>query len=205
MTAKEHIAQRALQMFSARGFKAVRMDDIAQQLGVSKRSLYELFGDKEGLLYEATIHYFEEIRRQQTALSANAANVLEKLFILLNDILERSGQVGRMMNDLKRSYPAVHDRLTREGAARNREELRGMLRRGIDEGLFIDNFNIDLAISVLYYTASTVTHHELILPGEITEREAFLQIVSTCFRGISSAEGLHLVDLYRLRYELREK
>ena len=56
MTAKEHIAQRALQMFSARGFKAVRMDDIAQQLGVSKRSLYELFGDKEGLLYEATIH-----------------------------------------------------------------------------------------------------------------------------------------------------
>ena len=80
-----------------------------------------------------------------------------------------------------------------------------MLCRGIDEGLFIDNFNIDLAISVLYYTASTVTHHELILPGEITEREAFLQIVSTFFRGISTAEGLRLVDRYRLRYELREK
>lgn len=205
MTSKEHIAQRAMQMFSARGFKAVRMDDIAQLLGVSKRSLYELFGDKEGLLYEAVISYFENIRHQQIALCAGAADVLEKLFIMLNDILERSEQVGRMMTDLKRSYPAVHDRLIREGAARNREELRAMLREGINGGIFVDNFHIDLAISVLYYTASAVTHHELTPPEGISEQKAFMQIVSTFFRGISTAEGLQLVDRYRLRYELREE
>ena len=205
MTSKEHIAQRAMQMFSARGFKAVRMDDIAQLLGVSKRSLYELFGDKEGLLYEAVISYFENIRHQQIALCTGAADVLEKLFIVLNDILERSEQVGRMMTDLKRSYPAVHDRLIREGAARNREELRAMLREGINGGIFVDNFHIDLAISVLYYTASAVTHHELTPPEGISEQKAFMQIVSTFFRGISTAEGLQLVDRYRLRYELREE
>lgn len=205
MTSKEHIAQRAMQMFSARGFKAVRMDDIAQLLGVSKRSLYELFGDKEGLLYEAVISYFESIRHQQIALCAGAADVLEKLFIVLNDILERSEQVGRMMTDLKRSYPAVHDRLIREGAARNREELRAMLREGINGGIFVDNFHIDLAISVLYYTASAVTHHELTPPEGISEQKAFMQIVSTFFRGISTAKGLQLVDRYRLRYELREE
>ena len=205
MTSKEHIAQRAMQMFSARGFKAVRMDDIAQLLGVSNRSLYELFGDKEGLLYEAVISYFENIRHQQIALCTGAADVLEKLFIVLNDILERSEQVGRMMTDLKRSYPAVHDRLIREGAARNREELRAMLREGINGGIFVDNFHIDLAISVLYYTASAVTHHELTPPEGISEQKAFMQIVSTFFRGISTAEGLQLVDRYRLRYELREE
>lgn len=205
MTSKEHIAQRAMQMFSARGFKAVRMDDIAQLLGVSKRSLYELFGDKEGLLYEAVISYFENIRHQQIALCAGAADVLEKLFIVLNDILERSEPIGRTMTDLKRSYPAVHDRLIREGAARNREELRAMLREGINGGIFVDNFHIDLAISVLYYTASAVTHHELTPPEGISEQKAFMQIVSTFFRGISTAEGLQLVDRYRLRYELREE
>lgn len=42
-----------MQMFATQGIKSVRMDDIAQHLGVSKRTLYELFGDKEGLLYLA--------------------------------------------------------------------------------------------------------------------------------------------------------
>ena len=47
---KERIIDQAMQMFVAQGIKAVRMDDIARQLGVSKRTLYEEFGDKEQLL-----------------------------------------------------------------------------------------------------------------------------------------------------------
>ncbi|WP_303669866.1 TetR/AcrR family transcriptional regulator, partial [uncultured Alistipes sp.] len=43
---KERIIDQAMQMFVAQGIKAVRMDDIARQLGVSKRTLYEEFGDK---------------------------------------------------------------------------------------------------------------------------------------------------------------
>lgn len=205
MTSKERIAELSLRLFLSRGFRSVRMDDIAQQLGVSKRLLYELFGDKEGLLLEAMVSYFENIRREQLASSAGAADVIERLFIMLNDVLNRSEQIGRVMSALKRSYPAVHDRLLNEGAARNREEFRRMLQEGIDGGLFIDNFNIDLAISVLYYTASTVTHHKLILPEGITERKAFMQIISTFFRGISTSGGLRLVDLYRARYEPREQ
>jgi len=80
-----------------------------------------------------------------------------------------------------------------------------MLREGIDGGLFIDNFHIDLAISVLYYSASAITHHGLTSPEGISERKAFMQIVSTFFRGIATAEGLQLVDRYRLRYEIREE
>ena len=47
MDQKERIIEQAMQMFVSQGIKSVRMDDIAQQLGVSKRTLYELFGDKE--------------------------------------------------------------------------------------------------------------------------------------------------------------
>ena len=54
---KERIIDQAMQMFATQGIKSVRMDDIAQHLGVSKRTLYELFGDKEGLLYLAMERY----------------------------------------------------------------------------------------------------------------------------------------------------
>ena len=59
MSQKEYIIERTSQMFVASGIKAVRMDDIAQTLGVSKRTLYEMFGDKEELLYLCMTHFLE--------------------------------------------------------------------------------------------------------------------------------------------------
>ncbi|WP_288170362.1 TetR/AcrR family transcriptional regulator [uncultured Alistipes sp.] len=190
MTPKDCIVERTMRMFVSHGIRAVRMDDVAQQLGVSKRSLYELFGDKEGLLYQAMVRYFDDSRRRWAELSAGAGNVLEQLFMVLGDVMDRSEETGRLMDSLKRLYPAVHDKLMREGSVRNREELRAMLRQGIADGLFIGSIDIDLAISVLYYTASAlVSRRDLLLPEGISERKAFVQIVSTFFRGISTAEG----------------
>ena len=47
MTQRELIVEQAAKMFVNQGVKAVRMDDIAHELSISKRTLYELFGDKE--------------------------------------------------------------------------------------------------------------------------------------------------------------
>ena len=169
MDQKERIIEQAMHMFVSQGIKSVRMDDIAQQLGVSKRTLYELFGDKEGLLYLAMDRYFEKKR------------------------IERN---------LRKFYPAVHDKMTREGTAKSRRDLQEMLEKGIADGLFVDTINLDLAISVLYYTASAITvRKDLILPAGMTEREAFVQIISNFFRGISTTKGLLLVDDYLKRYE----
>ena len=159
---KERIIDQAMHMFVSQGIKSVRMDDIAQQLGVSKRTLYEMFGDMDNA----------EVSR-------------------------------RMMDNLKKFYPAVHDKLMREGMVKNRTSLRSMLEQGIEAGLFVNNFNIDLSISVLYYTASAiVTRRELMLPDGMSEREAFVQIISNFFRGISTAKGLQLIDDNLKRYRL---
>lgn len=202
MTQKERIIEQAMQMFVAQGIKSVRMDDIAQQLGVSKRTLYEQFGDKEGLLYQAMVCYFEHNRLQWATLSAGARNVLERMFMVLGNVMDHSDVTSRMMDNLKKFYPAVYDKLVREGTEKNRQEFRSMLTEGIEEGLFVDSIHIDLAITVLYYTASAlVTRKDLILPEGISEREAFVQIVSNFFRGISTAKGLELIDDYLKRYE----
>ena len=202
MTQKERIVEQAMQMFVTQGIRAVRMDDIAQQLGVSKRTLYELFGDKEGLLYQALTCYFGHPRRRREQLSAGAGNVLEALFMVLADVMDTAGETGRLFDNLRKFYPAGYDRCMKEGFMKMRETLRRMLGEGIAQGLFIDRFNIDLAISVLYYTASAiVTRKDLILPEGLSEREVFVQIISNFFRGISTARGLELVDDSLKRYD----
>lgn len=202
MSHKERIVEQAMHMFVSQGIKSVRMDDIAQQLGVSKRTLYELFGDKEGLLYLAVAHYFDCSRRRHTDLCQGADNVLEAMFRVLCNIMDESDVTNRIMSNLRKFYPAVHEKMLREGTAQNRRDFRDMLEQGIADGLFIDNFNIDLAISVLYYSATAlVARKEILLPEGLSEREAFVQIISNFFRGISTARGLQLIDDYLRRYE----
>lgn len=175
----------------------------AEQLGVSKRTLYEMFGDKEGLLYLAMERYSERNRQRWNELTADAHDVLEAMFMVLGEVMDNAEVSRRMMDNLKKFYPAVHDKLMREGMVKNRTSLRSMLEQGIEAGLFVNNFNIDLSISVLYYTASAiVTRRELMLPDGMSEREAFVQIISNFFRGISTAKGLQLIDDNLKRYRL---
>ena len=202
MDQKERIIEQAMHMFVSQGIKSVRMDDIAQQLGVSKRTLYELFGDKEGLLYLAMDRYFEKKRIERAAVCAHARNVLEAMFMVLGGVMDNAEVIQRLLNNLRKFYPAVHDKMTREGTAKSRRDLQEMLEKGIADGLFVDTINLDLALSVLYYTASAITvRKDLILPAGMTEREAFVQIISNFFRGISTTKGLLLVDDYLKRYE----
>lgn len=202
MDQKERIIEQAMQMFVTQGIKSVRMDDIAQQLGVSKRTLYELFGDKEGLLYLAMDRYFEKTRLERAASCAHARNVLEAMFMVLGGVMDNAEVIQRLLSNLRKFYPSVYEKMTREGSAKSRRDLQDMLEKGIADGLFVDTINFDLAISVLYYTASAITvRKDLILPDGMTEREAFVQIISNFFRGIATAKGVQLIDDYLKRYE----
>lgn len=195
MTQKEHIVEQAMRMFVAQGIKAVRMDDIAQQLGVSKRTLYELFGDKEGLLHLAMTCYFDRNRSHWAEVTREARNVLERMFLVLDDMLEHAETTSRMMENLRKFYPEVYNELVRESYEKNRQEFRRMLEEGIAQGFFIDDINIDLAIAVFYHTAEAITARRgLILPEGLSQRSAFRQIVSTFFRGVSTARGGEIID-----------
>ena len=199
----ERILAAAKEEFLDKGYVDASLRTIAAAAETSTNSIYVRFGDKEGLLYLAMERYFQRDRQRWTELTANARNVLEAMFMVLAQVMDKAEVSSRMMDNLKKFYPAVHDKLTREGMEKNRRSLRGMLDQGIVDGLFVDNINIDLAISVLYYTASAlVTRKELMLPAGMTEREAFVQIISNFFRGISTAKGLRLIDDNLKRYEL---
>lgn len=110
---KERIIDQAMHMFVSQGIKSVRMDDIAQQLGVSKRTLYEMFGDKEGLLYLAMERYSERNRQRWNELTADAHDVLEAMFMVLGEVMDNAEVSRRMMQPQE-----VLSRRTRQTDAR---------------------------------------------------------------------------------------
>lgn len=102
---RETIIQLAAEMFVGQGIKAVRMDDIARHIGVSKRTIYEQFGDKEELLYQCLSYYVREQDRRHAELGAQAKNVLEAMLLVFGDVMDKAEISHRLQSTCGGSIP----------------------------------------------------------------------------------------------------
>lgn len=194
-TQKLRVIEQAAMMFAQQGIKSVRMDDIATELSVSKRTLYSLFGDKEELIYCSLQQLLNKQREEHAQIMLSSENELEALFLIMKS-MRRNAVVGRRMeNNLKKFYPMVHERLHNEGAIRNNTSLKRILERGIEKGIFRSEINCDLVISMFSAIGKAMrVNGESIIPEQIHEEEAVMEIITTLFRGIATAKGLEIID-----------
>ena len=102
MLLKDRIVAESTNLFVRNGVKSVRMDDIASRLGVSKRTIYELFGDRESLIVECVRHFYASQDEKHDRRVASARNVIEEFILLLEDWENMMMTNINFMSDLKR-------------------------------------------------------------------------------------------------------
>ncbi|MCH5330161.1 MAG: TetR/AcrR family transcriptional regulator [Alistipes sp.] len=195
MTQREQIVENAMRMFVSQGIKSVRMDDIAQELGISKRTLYEMFGDKEELLYLCLKRHMTLVNDCVAEKARTGGNMLESILIGFVEMTQYSETNSRITGNLRKFYPSVHDRLHRELGENGSRRFKNAIEECVNHGLIDGKANIDLAIKMLYYMAiGIVARKEVILPDGLSVRDAFLHVVMLFFRGISTPEGMRVID-----------
>ena len=195
MTQKEIIVREAAKMFIAEGVKSVRMDDIAHELSVSKRTLYELFGDKEQLIYEAICHFVEEAHTRRITILNDVDNELEAMLVSLRDMIVRAPEVARVRRNLERFYPKVNKRLEENGMMRSKSELREWLAASIERGYLTPTANSDLVVDVLHNCVQgmlVVEYSDVIRSENVVSRVACSVIIF--IRGLCTPVGLEVVD-----------
>ncbi len=197
MIQREHIIEKTSEMFVMHGIKSVRMDDIAQTLGVSKRTLYEMFGDKEELLYLCMSSFLEKQRMNVNEQARNAASILESILHGFLNMMQYSDVNNRIMNNLQKFYPTVFQRIHKECGEVGRTNFRNAIHRCVEEGYLDEKFNMDLAITVLYYTAmGVVARRDFPYPDGVSPQKAFRHIVICFFRGVATTKGLEVIDKF---------
>lgn len=197
MIQREHIIEKTSEMFVMHGIKSVRMDDIAQTLGVSKRTLYEMFGDKEELLYLCMSSFLEKQRMNVNEQARSAASILESILHGFLNMMQYSDVNNRIMNNLQKFYPTVFQRIHKECGEVGRTNFRNAIHRCVEEGYLDEKFNMDLAITVLYYTAmGVVARRDFPYPDGVSPQKAFRHIVICFFRGVATTKGLEVIDKY---------
>ncbi|MFI3289441.1 MAG: TetR/AcrR family transcriptional regulator [Rikenellaceae bacterium] len=192
------IIEQAARMFVNEGIKSVRMDDIAREAGISKRTLYETFGDKEELIFLAVKHHFTYYERLNDGIVKESPNILIATIRIMQNVVNSSESNWKLHNTLSRFYPTVSKRLTEYHKGQKSILFRDRLKDGVQEKLLMPHANIDLAMSTLHYLATSVVINDgsFPLPDGLTPKDAFLEVTVNVMRGISTAKGIAIIDEY---------
>ncbi len=198
MAKREVVIKRAAEMIAELGVKSLRVDDLAHDLAVSKRTLYEMFGDKEELLYHS-IKYL--LQNEAAEIQANATERqlgIPALFEIFDAMMERSAVRKRLMENLSKFYPELYERIMTENRDYGLAVLREKLNTLVEEGLISEMVNIDLSITMFYYTSMGLMRRNgrLVLPNGVTEQDAFRYTIVNFFRGIATLKGVEQIDAY---------
>jgi AcrR family transcriptional regulator len=201
MSKREVVIKRAAEMIAELGVKSLRVDDLAHDLAISKRTLYEMFGDKEELLYHSIKHMFqvEAVEIQNGVLKSQTG--IPALFEIFDAMMARGAVRKRILENLAKFYPELYERIMTENRDYGLAMLREKLTRLVEEGLISEIVNIDLSITMFYYISMGLMrrHGRLVLPNGITEQDAFRYTIVNFFRGIATLKGVEQIDDYITR------
>ena len=198
MTQQEKVVEHVSQMIMAMGVKSVRMDDVASSLGMSKRTLYEMFGDKEELLYQSVVYVMVKRNKQLFAEAKECDNMLESLLTSLR-IFTYIGRIDdkekRLAFNLKKFYPNVFERLQRFQSESSLAGLRYALDKCLEEGYIDPNVDVEL-MARLFFSSTAIFMYDMnvSLPEDVTREEAFGAMVINFLRGLATVKGLQVID-----------
>lgn len=187
---REVILNTAMKAFQEKGIRAVKMDDIAESLTISKRTMYELYATKEELLYEGVKAYHERQKAKLVELSKgkDLMEILMKYYRI--KVEEGHATSQNFYNDLIK-YPRVFRYLNRE-KMHTRENLLKFFERGVYEGYFRDDINYELAARLFDAIARYVIEQRLY--NLFTIEELFTSLSFVSLRGLCTEKGIKKLE-----------
>jgi len=178
------------------------MDMLANQLGISKRTIYEVFRDKNDLLKGVLKWMSEKQVSVTTKALAESENVIEAIFKLLSSMTAHFQMIS----------PASHMDLRKlsKNALNHIEELNDMpyyrnnaevLLRGIKEGVFRDDIDVNITNKCMLEVARLSNDESLFPHGSHNMKDVIRNFYINYLRGISTQKGLKLIDRYEKEYD----
>ena len=188
---RERILETALHHFCQIGIRAVKMDDIAQELAISKRTLYEIYENKEVLLFEA-VKCYNDIKLQELQLLLEQCNdVMDLILSSYRKKVEEAKTIApQFYSDLEK-YPQVF-RFLNDAHEQTKQSFTGFLRRGVDEGYFRSDIDYDLVALCFDHMLRFIVEEQLYLTYTI--EELFHNVIFVTLRGFCTPLGVKKLD-----------
>lgn len=195
MELRERVIGVALKHFARNGVRSVTMDDIARENGMSKRTLYEMFKDKEDLLWHCMDLFDVEKDRVCRQVKEESVDTIEVFFWFLRMGLESLKELNPLFrSEMKKFHPRVWQEFDQRIRTKDLEFNIELLKRGIDEGLFRNDLKLDIVTRILMAQIELLDDEDLFPSREFSRSEVFESVMINYIRGLSTEKGMSIID-----------
>ncbi|MDG1714736.1 TetR/AcrR family transcriptional regulator [Lacinutrix sp.] len=163
---KEKIIQKSTELFLTLGFKSVTMDDIASEMGISKKTIYVHFKNKTKLVEAVTFYLFDTICTGIDSICNTSKNPIEELYDIKMFVMQHlNNEKMSPQYQLKKYYPQIYEVLKNKQFEKMHKSVRESLVHGVNTKLFRDTIDLDF-ISRMYFTGMTGIKDNMFFPPE---------------------------------------
>ena len=195
---KERIREKANELFMRYGIRSVSMDDIAAQLGMSKKTIYQYYTDKNDLVDSVVDGEVQEMQLDCTYVSKQAKDAVDEIFLTVDRIIEQFRNMNPMIvYDLEKFHVRSYQRFMEHKNKFLLQIIRRNLEWGIEEGLYRPEINVDVLAKFRLESMMIAFNIDLYPPSRYNLAEVTTAIIEHYIFGLASPKGYKLILKYQ--------
>lgn len=197
----EKILSASVELFSQYGFKTITMDDVARRAGISKKTLYQHFANKQEVVNESVIWYKNNSTASCEANLENTENAIEGMVRIMAFFDEMHKRINPMaVFEMQRFYPEAYKTFRDMLEEKDVVLIRENILQGIREELYRADVNPDLLARYRLETSLLILQPNLMVNDRNSLMSVALEIAEHFLYGIMTPKGEKLYQKYKAKY-----
>ena len=195
---KSRILEKGTQLFFRYGVKSVTMDAIASELGISKKTIYQHFPDKDSMVVEVVKTFIEQDTRKWEELDRSYPNVIEKMFKSFEMMKEMLVQMNpRLLFEIQKYFPTAFRLFTDHGEKCIHTHLISDFKKGAQFGYFRKDIDFELLARLRRAEVDLAFNPDFFPNNKLSLFETQVVFMDIFMRGILTEKGLILYNSYQ--------
>ncbi len=191
---KDEILQTALKQFLKHGIRKMSVKKLVDPLGISTKTFYKYFKDKEDLL-EAVLHLHYNQQYQLLENHSSDQNAVTLFFDIWHAAIEGEYSVSnKFFHDLHYYYPELERKTEAEIGHKFWKKIEQIIQKGIKGGLFREDILPEVAMEGIAVLYGSVAREREFKKFRVSTHEIFLNTIVLCIRGLCTRKGIRQLD-----------
>ncbi len=192
-----NILEKVQCLYLKYGIKSITMDDVAHELGISKKTLYTFVTDKTDLVKKILDKQLEEGKCYFDTISNQTLNAIEEIIEVhkhVNNAIKKYNPTTEY--DLRKYYPEIYKPFLEEKRKRMYSWILSNIKKGKSLGLYRDDVNENVISKLVVSRNEFLVESDLFSENEFNSSDFFNEILKYHIRGVATTKGIELYESY---------